>query len=225
MAAAQAQLEETGRQVARVARRGRRIVLYDWSALVALGLGSLLITLLFDLAPTLDTTTGAGTAVTTVPAWAPIASAAPAIALLAMAVREILVGRRETLGHRPVAPNAPTIFDVGTPSWIGGVREVQEAIARTARSIEWSFVPFALGVISLAVYLASSYLGGGLPGSVGDLLIAPALGLLASVVPLWLTYRAAKQWTRAFQDGVEHQVEDMSLLEAEFLGRFAGARS
>jgi hypothetical protein len=227
VAAAQGELGESRRRVDSQVRRGHRFSWFAWGFLFALALGEVLLVVIELLYPMVTTTvTVNGTSTTsTAPLWGPFVAFAPAVVILGLAIRELVVGRREAADTSRRAP--PTRTDTSAaPPWIEEVRVAQQRLTKTASEIEWSFVPLVLGFIGLAE-LALVFVGNvsGL-GGFADAIFLPSLGgLVIGVLPLWPLYRLAKQWIRADQERLEIQSRELARLEAEFLWRFSGAGS
>jgi hypothetical protein len=227
--AAQAGLNESRRRVDAQVRRGRWFSWFCWGFLIAFALGEVLIVvfeLVFPMVTTTVTSSGTSTS-TTAPVWGPIVAFAPAVILLGLALRELILGRRESLRGSSSSSRAETDLSVAPP-WTEEIRIAQERLTRGASEIEWSFVPLVLGFLALGELAVSFALSGtGSSGSPSALLVlGPILGGLAlGVLPIGPIYRAAKQWIRSGQERLELQSRELTLLEAEFLWRFAGAAS
>ncbi len=217
---AQRGLEASRRGAEALARRARRFSWLCWGFLFALALGELLlVTLELLFAP--STLSGSSTS-TTGAAWGPFLSYGPAGVLLGLAVRELLVGRREARdgpGAVPTTEGSPA-----APSWIEEVRAAQQRLTRAASEIEWSFVPLVLGCIALAELAAALALSVTGPSTTATAVVLPGLlGLAIGVLPLWPLYRIAQQWIRFGQERLELQSRELAQLEAEFLWRFIGS--
>lgn len=180
--------------------------------------------LVFPMVTTTVSSSGVSTR-TTAPVWDPIVAFAPAVILLGLALRELILGRREARGASSWLAGPDRDPSVAPP-WIEEVRVAQERLTRGASEIEWSFVPLVLGFLALGELGVSLALNGtgGSGSSTALVVFGPLLGgLLIGVLPIWPIYRAAKQWIRAGQERLELQSRELTLLEAEFLWRFAGA--
>jgi hypothetical protein len=218
-------LAESRRRVDAQVRRGRRFSWFAWGFLFAFGFGEVLVSLLFLLFPMVTTTvSGSGTSTTSAPpAWGVIVAFAPAAVLLGLAVRELVLGRREARGGPP--PGRTTDPDPSNaPPWIEEIRVAQQRLTRGASEIEWSFVPLVLGFIAFAeLGVASGLASANFSGAGLTFVIPSVAGLLIGIVPLWPLYRIAKQWIRAGQERLELQSRRLVQLEVEFLWRFAGS--
>jgi hypothetical protein len=218
---AQLGLGESRRRVDAQVRRAHRFSWLSWGFLFALAFGEVLL-VIFELVFPVVTSNGTSYSSTS-PFWGPFAAFAPAVVVLALAIRELFLGRREAREVSPAGP--PKRPEPGiAPTWIEEVRDAQARLTRGASEIEWSFVPLVLGFIAFAeagVSLAAD--AAGLPGSVTVFLVASVGGLVLGVAPVWPLYRVARQWIRAGQERLELQSRELARLEAEFLWRFAGA--
>ncbi|MGA8604291.1 MAG: hypothetical protein WB788_04405 [Thermoplasmata archaeon] len=200
------------------ARRSRRFSWYCWGFLFGTYAGLLVFSILATLFQVVTTTTTSqGVSVTTTYPWwiLPVSAAIP-VALLLLAVREVVLGRRE-LRMPPTSPGASEL----TLGWTETVQQCQRKITHAKSETEWSFVPLVLGLFSLAeicVFILSDSIS---PNGNITILIAPVVGL-ASLALLWALYRAARNWIGSYQGLLDRQVGELARLEAEFLWRFAG---
>jgi hypothetical protein len=201
------------------ARRSRRFSWYCWGFLFGTYAGLLIFSLLAALfAVTTTTTTSNSVSVTTTYPWwdLPVSAAIP-VALLLLAVREVVLGRRE-MRMPPTSTGASEL----TLGWTETVQQCQRKITHAKSETEWSFVPLVLGLFSLAeicVFILSESIS---PTETITVLIAPVVGL-GSLALLWPLYRAARKWIGSYQGLLDRQVGELARLEAEFLWRFAGA--
>jgi hypothetical protein len=200
------------------ARRSRRFSWYCWGFLFGTYAGLLV----FDFVATLfavvtTTTTSQGVSVTTTyPWWALPVSAAIPVALLLLAVREVVLGRREL--RMPPTSTGTSELTVG---WTETVQQCQRKITHAKSETEWSFVPLVLGLFSLTEICVFIFFDVISPTGPTTILIAPVVGLGALAL-LWPLYRAARKWIGSYQGLLDRQVGELARLEAEFLWRFAG---
>jgi len=213
-------LSSVAARVDSAARRSRKFSWYCWGFLFGV-YGSLVV---FAIVGTLfavvtTTTTAQGTSTTTTyPWWDFPASAALPAALLFLAVREVVLGRREQ--H---ALPTPSTGSEAPLSWTETVQQCQRKITHAKNETEWSFVPLVLGLFGFVesmVSFVASYLF--LEGDPIFILVA-ALTAFGSLIFLWPLYRGVRNWIGPYQRLLDQQVGDLTRLEAEFLWRFAGA--
>lgn len=225
VAAAQAQLQEVDDRVTRHAQRSRRFSTFAWAFLFAVALGDAALSLIDLYVSVVTTTTGAaGTSTSSMPPeWGPFVAFAPAVALLGLAVREVVLGRRGTPARRRgIGPADAPAAEETTP-WIESIRRAQELLARAGRDAEWSFVPLALGLLSLGQIIAGVAGAYALAASLPVAFLAVAgAAAVASLAVLWPLYRGAKQWLEADQALLERESRELGELEAEFFWRFVG---
>lgn len=222
-------LSDSGARIQQVARRSRRFSWYSWGFLIVSLVSFSLAPIVGSYYPTTVTTTTLTSVsyYTTLPWWVvPLGLAAP-LTLVALAVREVALGRRESRAE-PVGPSSAirTTTDEGPPNWTEVVQRSQKMLTHSKSEVEWSFVPIVLGFVGAVGWLFD----------MADQLLPPtannaqwvfygpvvALPLLAL---LWPLYRAAREWIGAYQSLLDRQVGEISRLEAEFLWRFGGAAS
>jgi hypothetical protein len=211
------------------ARRSRRFSWFCWLFVFAIFLGYALATVIGVLFPVVVTTqlgNGVETS-STFPWWTYPLSFSPAVVLLALAVREVLVGRSELRnGSAPSTFRKRKLAHVAEdPGWTGTVQRCQKMVTHAKNEVEFSFVPLVLGLFSLVEFVALFVLSGlSLAGGAYWILAGPAIALPALAL-LWPLYRAAKGWIASYQRLLDHHVGELARLEAEFLWRFAGAGS
>ncbi|MGD0587581.1 MAG: hypothetical protein ABSA63_02145 [Thermoplasmata archaeon] len=201
------------------ARRSRRFSWYCWGFLFGTYAGLLVFSILANLFQVVTTTTTSqGVSVTTTYPWwdLPVSAAIP-VALLLLAVREVVLGRRE-LRMPPTSTGTSEL----TLGWTEAVQQCQRKITHAKSETEWSFVPLVLGLFSLTevcVFILFDFIS---PTGTSTILIAPVVGF-GSLALLWPLYRAARKWIGSYQRLLDRQVGELARLEAEFLWRFAGA--
>ena len=207
-------------------RRSRRFSWYSWLFLFATFTSFLLYGVLANAFEVTTTTVSASgiTVTVAVPWWVLDVSLSPALAFVVLAIREVVLGRRET--GSPTGPvGVPGAGDpTGSPlNWTEVVQRCQKRVSHSKSEVEVAFVAWVLGLFTLAEFYASSVLVNDYPGlATSSILVGPIVGL-CSLVLLWPLYRYAKRWVAADQTVLDRQVGELSRLEAEFLWRFAGA--
>ena len=222
-------LSDLAARIQQVARRSRRFSWYSWgflfvcfgSVYLASYLGSL-------YAVTVTTSTLGGVSVyTTLPWWTPLVGLAPPLAVLALGVREVVLGRRESERETASANSTQrATAEESPPNWTEVVQQNQKALTHSKSEVEWSFVPLILGFFG-AVEVAIELIVQMLPPSPNPaiwVLVGPAIAL-PSLAMLWPLYRVARRWVGSFQTLLDRQVGEITRLEAEFLWRFGGAAS
>lgn len=221
----QGRLRAFQNQVRAAARRSWFFSWYSWGFLFAgilgLGLGAVLASL-FPVVTTTYTQTGSSTTVTT-PFWVYPVSLFPSPVLLALAIREVVLGRREArtgvsraLPSRREAPSPPGA------GWTELVRRSQQLITHMRSETVSGFIPLILGVYGAGGLLASvllfPFLAVSFQAAILMVYVLP-LPLLLLLIPFYL---AVREWTRIYQDVLDWQVGSLSRLEQEFYVRFAG---
>ncbi len=223
MAAIQGQLTRLGDSIRVAARRSRRFSWFSWGFVFALVGGYLLGAVLGLLFPVVTTTiTDGGTSTTTTfPVWIIPVALLPAIVVLALAVREAILGRREGLQisspPNPAAPQGPLVESAG---WTEQVRQSQQLITHMKNETEISFLPLFLGTLGLAEVLVGEAIAASSAGTLTILLVPlVAVPFLLPLVPLyWVT----RQWIRGYQAILNRHVGELTRLESDFFARFAG---
>jgi hypothetical protein len=206
------------------ARRSYWFSWLSWGFVFAVSACTVLLVLIdLEFAVTVTTTTASGTSTTTTgPWWGLPVAVAPAVALLALAIRELLLARREELRWVAVGGSpgtAPASASEG--GWVTAVQQAQKTVTQIKNETEFSFLPLFLGMLGLgeiALGVSLSGLNLGLFSFVW--VIGGAVPVCLLVVPLYLI---ARRWTRGYQALLDHQVSELSRLEAEFLWRFTGS--
>jgi hypothetical protein len=213
-------LSSVASRVDSAARRSRRFSWYCWGFLFGVYGGILVFSLLGTLFAVVTTTTTAqGTSTTsTYPWWDLPASAILPVGLLVLAVREVVLGRRE----QRVLPT-PTAEPDASPSWTETVQQCQRKITHAKNETEWSFVPLVLGLFGLVEFLASLAAVTVLVGTNPLVVLVAPLIAFVSLIGLWPLYRGVRNWIGPYQRLLDQQVGDLAHLEAEFFWRFAGA--
>jgi len=212
-------LSTVARQIDSAARRSRRFSWYCWGFLFGTYAGLFLYGILaaaFAVVTTTITSQGSSTT-STAPWWAlPVAMVIPAVLLL-LAVREVVLGRREL--RTPPSSTGTAELNLGLTET---VQQCQRKVTHAKSETEWSFVPLVLGLFSLTeicVFLVFEFIS---PAATLTVLIAPLVGF-GSLAFLWPLYRAARNWIGPYQGLLDRQVGELARLEAEFFWRFAGA--
>jgi hypothetical protein len=211
-------------RIRRAARRSYRFSWFAWGFVFSIGLSVTLFALIgLYFAVTVTTMIpGGGTSSSTGdPVWAIPVALLPPVVLLALAVRELVVARREGLrGTPPAVPATHPPASQTEGGWVAAVQQAQKTVTHMKNETEFSFVPLVLGGFTVgglaALFLPAS-------GAYGWYLVGEfALGIgaaLALVLPL---YVLARRWIAGYQSLLDRQVGELSRLEAEFLWRFTG---
>jgi hypothetical protein len=209
--------------------RSYRFSWFAWGFLFA-ALASEGLLVLFDLLfPVVaSTTTTMGTSTTTTgPIWAAPVALVPAIVMLGLAIRELLLARREDLGA-PLSRYAPrpSAEELGDQGWTTLVQRAQQQITHAKNETDWSFVPILLGGLAFAELLIASLVStaGLFSNLLAASIILPPTIAAVSLVLFWPLYRVARGWIRGYQTLLDQAVADLSQLESEFLWRFAATR-
>lgn len=212
-------LSTVAAQIDAAARRSRRFSRYCWGVLFGTFAGFLIFEALGTLFSVVTTTTTAqGVSITTTYPWwdLPVAMAIP-VAFLVLAVREVVLGRRERW-RRPTSTGASAL----TVGWTETVQECQRKISHSKSEIEWSFVPLVLGLFSFTEACVIFLFDFIAPTATTTVLVAPVVGF-GCLALLWPLYRAARRWIDSYQRLLDRQVGELAHLEAEFFWRFVGA--
>lgn len=195
----------------RTARRSWRFSILSWIFGVA-------VAILLIIPVQTTTMTSSGGTQSSGPAWYahPIVFLG-FIALLAVIVLEFFLARREALDLRAGNPeNSPQPAREG--GWVLAVQQSQKVLTRMKNVVEFSLLPLAFGLIVLGVAGVSDLAGGMSLAQFWWLLI----GLVPTVVLVPSLFVLAHRWVGGFQQLLDRQVHELSLLEAEFIWRFAG---
>jgi len=211
----------------RMARRSRRFSWYSWGFLFLTYGGFAIATVLGALFPQVTTTvSGNGVSTTTTfPEWAIPVGMIPALFLLALAIRELIVGRREAQSSWPTrSGHVVRGPEPQPPNWTETVQQCQQKISHAKSEVEWSFLPLVFGSLGIGE-LIISYLSqvSGIVLPFVYVVLAPLLALaptLALALPL---YFGSRRWVPELQKELNRQVGEVTRLEAEFLWRFGGA--
>jgi hypothetical protein len=148
----------------------------------------------------------------------------PGLLLLALAVREILLGRRESDDPGSALNPAPDRSTLDTAlGWTAVVQESQRVISRAKSEIDFSILPLAFGILglgeSVSVFwfpLLINYVEGGF------LVMLVLLIPVAFLTLVWPFYRGGRRWIGKYQSLLDQQVRDLSRLESEFYWKFSG---
>lgn len=199
------------------ARRSWRFSWFSWGFLFAVvigeGVGSLLA--FFSLAAAAS---GASSS-PTILVWIYPVSILPSVVLLALSVREILLGRREArTGESPIRPSAREAPSSPGAGWTEVVQRSQQLLAQMRSEAEVAFVPLILGGFT-AMTLVASLLLAGFVASDAFLVFLAVIPFLLLLIPFYLAVRG---WIRGYQTVLDRQVGSLSGLEQEFFTRFAG---
>ena len=212
-------------QVRAAARRSWFFSWYSWGFLFAgilgLGLGAVLASM-FPVVTTTYTQTGSSTTVTT-PFWVYPVSLFPSPVLLALAIREVVLGRREArTGVSRVLPSRREAPSPPGAGWTELVRRSQQLITHMRSETGSAFIPLILGVFGAASILASFLLLSFLSVSFQAVVLLDYVVPLPFLLLLIPFYLAVREWTRSYQNVLDWQVGSLSRLEQEFFVRFAG---
>jgi len=222
IAGVQDELRALAIRVRAAAWRSYRFSWFTWGFLVATIAGEGLVVLAFILAVTTSTTAVGGTSSTsTLPLWVVPVAQIPAMLVLILAIRELVLARREAEGL-PLSHRAPPLSaeEVEDSSWTLLVQKAQERITHAKNETDWSFPPILVGGLVLAELLIVNVQP---PGALLYFVVVPLTVAVLSVL-LWLMYRVARRWIRAYQTLLDRLVGEFGTLESEFLWRFAGAQ-
>lgn len=222
IAGVQDELRALAIRVRAAAWRSYRFSWLTWGFLVATIAGEGLVVLAYVSAVITSTTTAGGTSTTsTLPIWVVPLTQIPAVVVLGLAIRELLLARRETQGS-PLSRYAPHLSaeEAEDPSWTLLVQKAQERITHAKNETDWSFPPILVGGLVFAELLIVNVL----PSSV--LLFVVVFPLTAAVLSVLflLLYRIARRWIRGYQTILDRLVGEFSTLESEFFWHFAGTQ-
>ncbi|MGP8159551.1 MAG: hypothetical protein ACLPWO_08150 [Thermoplasmata archaeon] len=224
IAGVQNELRALAIRVRAAAWRSYRFSWFAWGFLVATIAGEGLVVLAYVLFPAVTTTPtlGGGSYTTsTLPIWVVPLAQAPAVVVLVLAVRELLLARREAQGS-PLSPYAPHLSAEETedPSWTFLVQRAQERITHAKNETDWSFPPILIGGLVFVELLIVNVLPS---GTLLYFVVLPVTGAVLSVL-FWLLYRIARGWIREYQTLLDRLVGDFATLESEFFWHFAGTQ-
>jgi hypothetical protein len=215
-------------RIRRAARRSYWFSWFSWGFLISLSISTILVTYIYlEFAVTTVASTPSGVStVTSGPWWAFPVGYLPSFVLLGLAVRELLLGRREARTGSPAPAGIPsTPASQSEGGWIAAVQQAQKSVTHMKNETDFSFVPLVLGVLALGeIGLSSLLLFTGESLAIGALavVLVTVLGALAFILPLVPLYLIGRAWVRSYQTLLDRQVGDLSRLEAEFLWRFMG---
>ena len=223
-------LRELATRVRAATWRSNRFSWFAWGFLFAVAASEALIVLFLLLFPVVTTTTTSlgSSSTTTVPFWALPVALTPAVLTLGLAIRELLLARREAQGA-PLSRFAPRpdAEELADPGWTLLVQKAQQRITQAKSETDWSFVPILLGGLGFAeLVIGNAVLVFGLFSnlSIPLIFIIPATAAV-SLVLFWPLYRVARRWIRGYQTLLDRQVGDLSQLESDFLWRFVGTQT
>ena len=219
------QLSAMEQQIRSAARHSRNFSWFCWIFLFAGTFGYLLTAVIGILFP-LTVMNGTQSS-STYPWWNIPVSFAPAVLFLALAVREVVRGRREARTGI-VAPSRRARTgrtEEASLGWTETVQRCQQMVTHAKSEAEWSFVPLVLGLFGVAEFFFFVILEATLTILPPDEFLVAPVAALSVLAFLWPFYTAAKRWIGTYQTLLNRQVGELSRLEAEFLWRFAGAGS
>ncbi|MGA8091713.1 MAG: hypothetical protein WB984_04385 [Thermoplasmata archaeon] len=223
IAGVQDELRALAIRVRAAAWRSYRFSWFTWGFLVATIAGEGLVVLTYVLFPVVTTTSTLGGSYTTftLPIWIVPLTQTPAVAVLGLAIRELLLARREAQGS-PLSPHAPHLSaeEAEDPSWTFLVQKAQQRITHVKNETDWSFPPILVGGLVFAELLIVNVLPS---GALLFFVLLPLTGAVLSVL-LWLLYRIARRWIRGYQTLLDRLVGEFATLEAEFFWHFAGTQ-
>lgn len=226
IAAVQSRLELLLVRIRAAAKRSRRFSWYSWGFLFAVVGATVVFYVLLILQVTAFAAGPNSGASITNYLWLSPLALIPAFLLVALAVREIVLGNQEASENASLPTPGTGEVTGGSPlSWTEIVRQSQELLTHMKSETEVSFIPLFLGVLSLTEFLGGSLLSVLLAndssiGPLGILLIyGVGVPFLLLLIPLYLSSR---RWIRSYQSLLETQVGELSRLEGEFFTRFAG---
>jgi hypothetical protein len=215
-------LASLSERIRRAARRSYRFSWFSWGFVFAIALSTGLFTLIdfYFQITTMTTFPGGSSSTSSDPWWAVPVALLPSVVLLALAVRELLVARREAArGAVPAVPSADAPASQTEGGWIVAVQQAQKTITHMKNETEFSFVPLVLGAFSVggaaALLLPAETLLMGY-------WVVVLLGVGAALVLVLPLYVLARGWISGYQTLLDRQVGELSRLEAEFLWRFTG---
>jgi hypothetical protein len=205
-----------------VSRRSHRISWLSFGFLVALYGGIVVLSVLGAIYPVSTTTTlanGSTQTTTTWSTWGYLIAAPPALIVLGLLVRELVLGRAE-LRAGPGTAGPPPGDEEGS-GWTQQAVEAQKLLADAKHETEISFAPLAFGLLGMGELVAVEGLEVLFPSTAAlDFFVSLGLGFLAllALVPLYLL---ARGWILGNQALLDRQVREVSELEQAFLERFA----
>jgi len=223
IAGVQDELRTLARRVRAAAWRSYRLSWFAWGFLVATIAGEGVLVLAYFLFPVVVTTAsslGGMSTRTVLPFWVAPVTQLPAVVLLVLAIRELLVARREARGS-PLSPYAPSLSaeEAEDSGWTSLVQRAQERITQAKNETDWSFPPILVGGLVLFELLIANVL----PSATLWFVIVPVTVAVLSVL-VWLLYRVAHRWIREYQTLLDRLVGEFGMLETEFFGHFAGTQ-
>lgn len=160
---------------------------------------------------------------TTSPVWVFPVSLFPVPLPLALAIREIELGRHEgRTGASRVLPSRREAPSPPGAGWTELVQRSQQLITHMRSETETAFIPLILGT-----YGAGSFVGLLLVWSLSspssqDTILLVYLFLLPFLLLLVPFFLAVRRWARGYQARLDRQVRTLSQLEQAFFVRFAG---
>ncbi len=222
IAGVQNELRALAIRVRAAAWRSYRFSWLTWGFLVATIAGEGLVVLAYVLAVVTTITSSGGSYTTsTLPVWIVPLTQTPAVAVLGLAIRELLLARREAQGS-PLSPHAPHLSaeEAEDSSWTFLVQKAQQRITHAKNETDWSFPPILVGGLVFAELLIVNVL----PSS--TLLFFVILPLTAAVLSVlfWFLYRIARRWIGGYQTLLDRLVGEFATLESEFFWHFAGTQ-
>jgi hypothetical protein len=205
-------------QVYSAVRRARLFLWLCWGFLCATIIGAIFGAMLSALFPVITTsyTELGAVSTTSPPVWAIPVGMIPAAALLALAVLDIVHGRREIrTGAVRVRVSHWTASSPASSGWAEKIRGAQTLITRIRHDTNSGFVPLLLGGLLLDIFLGQPLLSHFARGSASyaiasDLLPIPALVLLLGL------FLIARGWIRSYQMLLDRQATVLTGL-ASFL--------
>ncbi len=223
IAGIQGELHALAIRVRAAAWRSCRFSWFAWGFLVATIAGEGLVVLAYVFFPVVTTTSTLGGSYTTftLPIWVVPLTQTPAVVVLGLALRELLLARREAQGSS-LSPYAPHLSpeEAENPSWTFLVQKAQQRITHAKNETDWSFPPILVGGLVFAELLIASALSS---GALLSFVILPLTGAVLSVL-VWLIYRIARGWIRGYQSLLDRLVSEFATFESEFFWHFAGAQ-
>jgi len=225
IAGVQDELRALAIRVRAAAWRSYRFSWFAWGFLVATIAGEGLIVLAYIFLPVVTTaptpTLGGSYTTFTLPIWVVPLTQTPALVVLGLAIRELLLARREAQGS-PLSPYAPHLSaeEAEDPSWTFLVQKAQQRITHAKNETDWSFPPILVGGFVFAELLIVNLLPS---GALLFFVVLPLTGALLSVL-FWLLYRVARRWIRGYQTLLDRLVGEFATLESEFFWHFVGTQ-
>lgn len=214
IAVVQQQLTGLMARIRGAARRSNRFSWLSWGFLFALYLGLVFGALVGVAYPGF----GAGLGL-----WLLLLYFLPAFVLLALGLRELFLGRRESLEQESARPPARTAaVPVQAQGWTEMVQESQKVITHAMNETDFTFLPLCFGALGLGEFLGIGILNWIAPSGAEF----PFVGLLIPIpfiLLVWPVYRVARRWIGGYQAVLDRQVRELSRLESEFFWQFARA--